>query len=67
MGIPLITTGNTYYKLLVLFKTVCYLYIYYYKETLEKSFEIPIDKWSITWYHTINEKESTLKEIQKGT
>ena len=46
---------------------VIYIYIYYYKETLEKSFEITIDKWSDTWYHTINEKESTLKEIQKGT
>ena len=43
------------------------IYIYYYKETLEKSFEISIDKWGDTWYHTINERESTLKRNPKGT
>ena len=39
----LITTGNTLWKYFLLRKT------YIYKETLEKKFEIPIDKWSDTW------------------
>ena len=47
---------------------VIYIYIYILlQRNTRKKFEIPIDKWGDTWYHTINEKESTLKEIQKGT
>ena len=67
MGIPLITTGirilpiENYWC-----KTYCYIYIYTIIEE-KKSLKISIDKWSDTWYHTINERESTLKEIQKGT
>ena len=38
--------------------------VIYYKETLEKKFEIPIDKLVTRWYHIITERE---KEIQKGT
>jgi hypothetical protein len=52
MGIPFITTG---------YSNISYIYT-----IIEKSLKISIDKWSDTWYHTINERESTLKEIQKG-
>ena len=51
MGIPYITTGMRILRIANYWywcKTYCYLYIYIYnyREPLEKSFEIPIDKWS---------------------
>ena len=56
MGIPLITYGNTLCEYFLLETIgigvkhiVIYIYIYYYREPLEKSFEIPIDKWSDAW------------------
>lgn len=46
-----------YHSLLQCITTVYYI--------LKKSLKIPIDKWSNTRYHIINERENTLKEIQK--